>query len=126
MRIYLDLVVILNFLVDCLLLSGTNRLAGFPTQWRRTLAASALGGLHGGACLLPGFRFLGSTLWRIMALILMGGLAFGWNRSMPRRCGVFLILTMALGGMALRMEKLGFWGLVVCGGELATKALFCE
>lgn len=118
MRIYLDLVVILNFLVDFLLLWGTNRLVGFPTPWRRTLAAAALGGLYGGACLLPGFRFLGNSLWRIVALILMGVLAFGWNRSMPRRCGVFLILTMALGGMALRMENLGAAGLLICGGGL--------
>ena len=32
MEVYLDLVIILNFLVDFLLLLGTNRLSGFPCR----------------------------------------------------------------------------------------------
>ena len=42
MKIYLDLVVILNFLVDFLLLLGTNRLSGFPASPLRAAAAAAL------------------------------------------------------------------------------------
>ena len=45
MKIYLDLVVILNFLVDFLLLLGTNRLSGFPASPLRAAAAAALGAL---------------------------------------------------------------------------------
>ena len=41
MKIYLDLVVILNFLVDFLLLLGTNRLSGFPASPLRAAAAAA-------------------------------------------------------------------------------------
>ena len=59
MDIYLDLAVILNFIVDFLLLLGTNRLAGFPLDARRCALAAALGGVYGGACLIPGFSFLG-------------------------------------------------------------------
>lgn len=101
MAIYLDLVIVLNFLVDFLLLMGTNRLAGYPPGAGRAAAASALGGLYGGACLLPGFRFLGNTLWRIVSLGLMGTLAFGLNRGTLRRCVLFVLLSMALGGIAL-------------------------
>ena len=42
MEVYLDLVVILNFLVDFLLLLGTNRLSGFPLAAGRCAAAAGL------------------------------------------------------------------------------------
>ena len=113
LTVYLDLVVILNFLVDFLLLLGTNRLAGFPPGWGRSAAGALLGGLYGGACLLRGFRFLGSLLWRTVSLLLIGVLAFGWNRSALKRCGVFALLSMALGGMAVSIGRLNFPALVL-------------
>lgn len=113
MRIYLDLVVLLNFLVDFLLLMGTNRLAGFPCDCKRTVAAASLGALYSGVCLLPGFRFLGNFLWRIVSLGLMAGIAFGWNRSMFRRSGVFVLLCMTLGGIATSMHRNDFLALIV-------------
>ena len=105
MRIYLDLVMGLNFAVDLLLLLGTNRLAGFASEGKRVIGAAALGGAYSGVCLLRGFHFLGNTLWRIVTLAGMAGIAFGWNRSACRRCGVFVLLSMALGGLALRFGK---------------------
>lgn len=105
MEVYLDLVVLLNFLVDLLLLLGTNRLAGFPVAWKRTLGAALLGGIYGGACLLPGFRFLGGTLWRLVSLGGMAVTAFGWDRSAWSRSGLFVLLTMALGGVALSFHR---------------------
>lgn len=115
-RIYGDLVVILNFLVDFLLLLGTNRLAGFPVGVGRSAAAAGLGGLYAGGCLLPGFQFLGGGLWRLVSLAGMGAVAFGWNRSALRRCGVFALLSMALGGMALWVGRGDFLRLVVSAG----------
>lgn len=105
MRVYVDLVAVLNFFVDFLLILGTNRLSGFPPDWRRSLLASAVGGIYGGACLIPEFRFLGSFLWRTVALMIMALIAFGWNRSLVQRSGVFLLLCMALGGIASGMGK---------------------
>ncbi len=60
MYLYLDVVAILNFLVDFLLILGTNRLTGFPPEYWRSAAAAGLGGVYGAACLLPGFSFLGN------------------------------------------------------------------
>ena len=105
MHIYVDVVAILNFSVDFLLILGTNRLAGFPPDYGRTAAASALGGVYGAACLLPGFSFLGSVFWRIVCLLLMSILAFGWNQSAVQRGGVFVLLSMALGGIAVGMGQ---------------------
>lgn len=114
MEIYLDLVMGLNFLVDYLLLLGTNRLSGFPAAPWRCAWAAALGAVYSGACLLPGFRFLGNLLWRVVFLCLMGTLAFGCSGSALRRIGVFLLLSMAMGGIAVSMGRGDAMSLVFC------------
>ena len=113
---YLDLAMLLNFLVDLLLLLAVDRLCGYPTKWLRAVGASALGGVYAGACLLPGFSFLGNLLWRTVSLGLMGVVAFGWKKSVFRRTVLFGLLCMALGGVALGMQQRGFLGLVAAAG----------
>ena len=113
--IYLDLVVILNFLVDFLLLVGTNRIAGYPNGIKNCLLSGLLGGIYAGACMIPGFYFLGNVLWRMICLVLMGGIAFGWNRSGIQRGAVFLLLSMALGGIAMGLNTKSFWMLIGAG-----------
>lgn len=105
MTVYLDLVILLNFIVDFLLLLGANRLCGHPLQPGRAAAAAALGSVYAGACLLPGFAFLGNWLWRCVSLCLIGVLAFGANMQAIRRGGVFVVLSFALGGMAVGMNE---------------------
>lgn len=108
MTVYLDLVLILNFAVDLLLILGTNRLSGFPPGFRRGILASALGALYAAGCMLPRFSFLGSTFWRLIFLGLMGIIAFGLNKSAWKRTGIFVLLSMAMGGIALGMGKSDF------------------
>lgn len=105
MQIYVDVVAALNGIVDFLLILGTNRLAGFPPGCGRGAMAAALGGVYGGACLIPGFAFLGDFLWRGISLILIAVIAFGWNRSALQRGGIFVLLSMALGGIAMGMGQ---------------------
>lgn len=116
MAVYLDLVMVLNFLVDFLLLLGTNRLSGFPTGSLRCAGASILGAVYSGACLLPGFRFLGNFLWRCVSLCLIGGMAFGCNIAALKRVGIFLLLSMAMGGLALSLGRGDVLSLVLCAG----------
>lgn len=123
MRVYLDLVMLLNFMVDLLLLLGTNRLAGFPQAPWRAAAAAALGGVYGGACLLPGFRFLGNTLWRMVSLGFMGIIAFGLGWSALRRCVLFALLSMALGGIALGLGSGNFLTLVLSAAAVSIMCL---
>ena len=108
MIVYLDLVLLLNFAVDLLLILGTNRLTGFPPGFFRGIWASALGAVYAAGCLLPGFYFLGSTFWRFAFLGLMGIIAFGLNKSAWKRTGVFVLLSMAMGGIAMGMGKSDF------------------
>ena len=111
MPVYLDLVLILNFLVDFLLLVGANRLAGYPPDIRRAVPAAVLGGLYGVVCLLPGFRFLGNLAWRLVFLGLMAVVAYGLDGSAVRRGILFVFLSMALGGAAGLMGSGSFGGL---------------
>lgn len=108
MTVYLDMVMLLNFLVDFLLLLGTNSLCGYPPGWKRAALAAAAGGIYGGACLLPGFYFLGNTLWRLVSLLLIAWIAFGFSVSALRRGVVFILLSMALGGIAMGLGGSGF------------------
>ena len=119
MTVYLDLVVLLNFLVDGLLLVGANRLTGHPPGWRRCILAAILGGVYAGACMLPGFRFLGNTFWRVVSLTAMAVIAFGWNIGALRRGTIFVLLSMALGGMALGLGKGDFASLVFSAAGVA-------
>ena len=118
MTVYLDVVVLLNFLVDGLLLMGANRLTGHPAGWRRCAIAALLGGGYGGLCMLPGFRFLGGTVWRLLILAAMAAIAYGCNRSAVRRGTVFVLLSMALGGMATGMGNGSFISLVMAAAGL--------
>ena len=123
LEVYLDLVLILNFLADFLLLLGTNRLSGFPLSAQRCALAAALGAVYSGACMLPGFRFLSSMLWRLVSLAGMAILAFGFDRSAVKRGGVFVLLSMALGGIAMNVGKGDFLTLVL---SAATVWLLCR
>lgn len=124
MREYLGVVILLNFLVNVLLILAANRLGGFPAQIGRFLAAAALGGIYGGACALPGFAFLGNILWRLVFLGIIGFTAFGWERSL-HRCVLFVLLSMALGGIvqgmgggniiSLLLGSVMLWGMCLFG-----------
>lgn len=117
--IYLDGVMGLNFLVDWLLLLGVNRLSGYPPGAGRAAAAAIFGGGYCGLCFVPGFAFLASTLWRLVCLGLISVAAFGLNRSAFSRGTLFILLSMALGGLAISLNTGNFMGLIVGAGALA-------
>lgn len=118
MTVYLDLVMILNFLVDFLLLLGTNRLSGFPSQpWRCALGA-LVGSVYSGACIVWNSGVLDSGAGCVLGLVLCAGTAFGWDGSTLKRGAVFVLLSMALGGLALSIGKGSFPVLVLAAGGL--------
>ena len=118
MVIYLDLVLGLNFLIDLMLLLGTNRLCGFSPGFARAAAAAALGAAYGALALISGFSFLGNGFWRVVFLLLMGMVAFGWNPGAWRRIGIFLLLSLAMGGMALGISQEGIPALLLSASSV--------
>ena len=124
MTVYLDGVIFLNFLVDFLLLLGAGRLCGYPARPGRAAAGAALGGLYAGACLLPGFYFLGNFLWRTVSLGAMAVITYGISHSALRRGLVFALLCMALGGAVLGIGKGGMLGILSAAGVLCLLCCF--
>ena len=118
MRICLDLVMGLNFAVDYLLLLGTNQLMGTRSPKGQCLLAAAFGAVYGGLCLLPGMEPLGNWFARLVVLGLMGFWAFGMNVSGLKRIGVFILLTMALGGVAEGLAGRGSAYALLCAGGI--------
>ncbi len=104
---YLPGVFLLYFLVDFLLLLGAGRLWGDSPRWAKAAAAAALGGIYADACLLPGFYFLGNLLWRIVSLLIMSVIAYGFSVNALHRGLLFSILSFALGGAVLEIGKGG-------------------
>lgn len=124
MTVYLDAVILLNFLVDFLLLLGAGRLCGYPVRIRRALLGAVFGGLYAGVCLLPGLYFLGNILWRTASLAAMTVIAYGCSRSALRRGAVFAFLSLALGGVVMGIGKGGFVGVVSAAGVLCLLCSF--
>lgn len=118
----IGIVILLGFLVNTLLLFGTQKVCGCPFCWKRLLPAAILGGAYGGICLLPRFVFLGHILWRVTFIFLIASIAFGWSKSALRRSILFFILSMALEGVAIGVEEGGLWA-VACGVTIV--ALLC-
>ncbi len=115
----LTLVVLLQFLVDSLLLFGTDRISGGPEAPVRCALGAALGAFHGGICLMPGLNVLGTLPWRFAVLSVMGLVAFGASREGLRRVALFVLVQLVMGGVALSLRRYGpavllSWLLPVC------------
>ena len=114
MTVYADGTAVLNFLTDYLLLWGTGALTGKGRGSLRLCLGAALGGLYGGACLAPGFRFLGTLGWRLLFLGLTLALGGGGYLLRQEGCLSFLTLGAGAGALALGCRTLARTG---TGGE---------
>lgn len=103
------IVILLNVTVNYLLLLSAAGLCGQMPGWPRMILAACMGGVYAGACLAPGFSFLGSLLWRLVSLAVMGLLAFGMER--PRSFAVIGVLGLALDGV---VSDTGGPGMLLC------------
>lgn len=101
MRIYLDVVLVLNALVNLLLLGAAARLLGSSSgRWRRVTAA-VFGAVYACASFVPELHFLAHPVWRAAVFVLMLLIAFGLHRRTICAGAIFLALSMALGGLVL-------------------------
>lgn len=115
MVVYLDLVILLNFAVDFLLLISVNRLTGHSSSLKRCLIGAAIGGMYGGCCLHPGFAYFKNWIFCLVALCCMTIVSFGWKLSAVRRGALFVLLSMTLGGIASGLSKVNMIPLILSG-----------
>ncbi len=116
MPVYFELIVLLNFSVDFLLLLGADHIAGHRAGIKRCALAAAIGGVYAGVCLLRAFAFLGAMIWRITVLAGMGICAFGLNRTALRRTVLFVLLSLALGGGVMLCGSGGVFAVLIGTG----------
>lgn len=102
------------FLVEFVLLLGAGRLWGcFPELWR-CIAGAMVGMVYTAACMIPGFRFLGSFLWRMVFAVLAGMTAYSGNLRQSVRFAL-LLLGVSLLAEAVEVENLPAAGLAAAG-----------
>lgn len=115
---YLDLVILLNFAVDFLLLLSVNRLTGYPSGVKRCIVGGVIGGVYSGLCLYPGLGFFQNWYWCITALVGIIITSFGWKPSAVRRGALFVLLSMTLGGIAAGLDSVSIIPLILAGAAI--------
>lgn len=116
MTIYVDVLCLLNFALNFLLLLGTAQLTGCPISLQRILSGAALGGVYAACSVVPELGFLQQPLMKPVIMILMCLTAFGMSRNMTKQVVVFLALSFVLCGAVTAVVLLTRSGMVLVGG----------
>lgn len=104
MTVYLDLVLVLNFAVNYLLLKGTALLGAAYS--RSIVLASALGAVYAVLVYLPHLQWLQSGVIKLVTAALMLLCAFGCKRSTLRMGAIFAVLSFVLCGVIYAVQSL--------------------
>ncbi len=116
--VYIDLLFLLNFIANYLLLLGTGRIAGsILNRWRIALGA-ATGALYAVLLFVPELRWLGLWPCKILSGIAMPLIAFWAERFLFRNIIFFFCASAGLAGLVLGAELLGGAGLTIQNGVL--------
>lgn len=119
--VYVDLLWLLNFVANHLLLLGAGRLAGAGLRrWRIALGA-ALGALYAVALFLPGMGWLSTLPCKVAVAVVMVLCAYGGEVRLWRVLGLFFAASAALAGAVLGFEWLGNTTLTLQSGVLYTQ-----
>ncbi len=87
-----------NFIVEYILLMAVDRLSSYPTPiWKKAVVA-AVSGVQGGLCLMPGFAFLGRSLWRWCVLAGLGLFLYLRGGKKLARLAIMLLLNFGVEG----------------------------
>ena len=105
--VYADLLFLLNFIANYLLLLAAGRMAGaILRRWRIGLGAAA-GALYAVLVFLPGLGWLAHWLCKLAAGVLMALIAYGGEQYLLRVAVLFFGASAALAGAVLGLELLG-------------------
>lgn len=102
------------FLIQYLLILGTNKLFGWPLQLCRSALAAGIGSVYAVGCMLPGYWHLGKPHWWMLCYLTMAAMAFGIGRRALLSTVVFLVINLSLTCLALGIGKGGTWSLLSC------------
>ena len=117
MRVYVDLLFMLNMTINFLLLRGSAALGGCGTRLWRLFLAAGIGGLYAVACVLPGLAFLQALWWQLLCAGAMLCLAFGLKKNTVKQGLFFFALSFAFSGIVLLLVQLVEPDCVFLGGR---------
>ena len=99
--VYLDVLVLLNFVVDYFILRGVDRLNRTGARLRRLLGGGLTAGMCSASIFLPGENPFLSTLYQLLIAVLVVWVTFGFGSPgrFLRLCGSFFGITLAYAGI---------------------------
>ncbi len=118
--VYIDLLFLLNFIANYLLLLAAGRMAGAAlVRWRIGLGAAA-GALYAALVFLPELGWLAHWPCKLAAGVLMALIAYGGETRLLRVTVLFFGASAALAGAVLGLELLGNVSLTLNHGVFYT------
>lgn len=118
--VYIDVLFLLNFVVDYLLLLASARITGEMISRVRLGLGALLGAGYAAALFLPGFDWLSRPICKVCSAVLIVLIGFGKSKRLLRLTLVFLAVSAALGGIILALQLFGAGGLTLENGVLYT------
>lgn len=116
MVVYLDMLLLLNFIANYLLLLGAGRLSGAGLRrWRIALGAAAGAG-YPALLLIPATAWLLQWPYKILVGVVMVLIAYGGEKKLLKIAVFFFASSAALAGVILAAELLGAGELILENG----------
>lgn len=103
MTIYADVVLLINFIMNSIILVVTAYAAGISFCWKRLLMAAVAGGVYTLVGIFPEMAMLYSIPGKLLASVVIILLAFGYKsvKMTVILTGIFFIVSFILGGAVL-------------------------
>ena len=106
MTVYVDLVFLLNFAVNYLLLRGTARLGAAAVRRGRLCWSAVFGAVYAVVIYLPGLGWLSHWLCKLLTAVGMLLLSYGLRPSTGRLAAIFATLSLVLCGAVYGTQAL--------------------
>ncbi len=110
--IYIDILFLINFIINYLILFAASRLAVARIRRYRTALGALIGALYGVAVFFKNLSFLNSLIFKIAVSVLMNLCAFGFSdmRKLIKMTLVFFFISFTFGGAVLALYLFGMGG----------------
>lgn len=119
--VYIDLLFLLNFTANYLLLLAAGRMSGAVLRRPLLVLGAAIGALYAAAAFLPGLSWLSALPCKLASGVLMAVAAYGGGRGLLRSTVMFFGASAMLAGLVLAAELLGGGALTLENGVLYSR-----
>ncbi|WP_425060784.1 Sporulation sigma-E factor-processing peptidase [Sporomusa carbonis] len=103
MYVYADVIILINFIMNSIILALTAYAAGISIRWKRLLTAALAGGIYALAGIMPQLAVLYGISGKFFVSVALILLAFGRKpiKTILILVGIFFVVSFILGGAVL-------------------------